>query len=380
MQFGEESGTTCQRRSTESQMNSLRAFCFTVSHIVGLPVFCFFVGVVFGWGGFLLMKLLLEQNDVSLISQKEKFSVENLVCLFSVRSFFPNFSNKQKQALMSCGDMSLGCVMSFRCIHFPLMSFQMHSTCPLRSLDYMYISEFYISSVGGWGGSPLRSALWVFLSNGALMDRGNQRVERRVASTFQFLTFRQLLFVFTELLCELQYRLDTGDNLSISESSSDESDVEVLESKSDSDLEIAMDEPDDILEDYNDELVSGLFHTEDVTPDLDLSPRILEDAELEQASHVDSDRGQLEGDDAKSQASKLGASAKSKPSPQPSSVQFDSNINVSHAFNSSEPIRVQHFWENGFWANVFTDEGPMQSKSTKRFETSSRSCNHWCSC
>ena len=45
-----------------------------------------------------------------------------------------------------------------------------------------------------------------------------------------------------------------------------------------------MDEPDDILEDYNDELVSGLFHTEDVTPDLDLSPSILEDAELEQAS------------------------------------------------------------------------------------------------
>ena len=209
------------------------------------------------------------------------------------------------------------------------------------------------------------------------MDRGNQRVERRVASTFQFLTFRQLLCVFTELLYELQYRLDTGDNLSISESSSDESDVEVLESESDSDLEIAMDEPDDILEDYNDELVSGLFHTEDVTPDLDLSPSILEDAELEQASRVDSDRGQLEGDDAKSQASKLGASAKSKPSPQPSSVQFDSNINVSHAFNSLEPIRVQHFWENGFWANVFTDEGP---KSTKRFETSSRSCNHWCSC
>ena len=182
------------------------------------------------------MKLLLEQNDVSLISQKEKFSLENLVCLFSVRSFFPNFSNKQKQALMSCGDMSLGCVMSFRCIHFPLMSFQMHSTCPLRSLDYMYISEFYISSVGGWGGSPLRSALWVFLSNGALMDRGSHRVERRVASTFQFLTFRQLLFVFTELLYELQYRLDTGDNLSISESPSDESDVEVLESESDSDL------------------------------------------------------------------------------------------------------------------------------------------------
>ena len=110
------------------------------------------------------MKLLLEQNDVSLISQKEKFSLENLVCLFSVRSLFPNFSNKQKQALMSCGDMSLGCVMSFRCIHFPLMSFQMHSTCPLSSLDYMYISEFYISSVGGWGGSPLRSALWVFLT------------------------------------------------------------------------------------------------------------------------------------------------------------------------------------------------------------------------
>ena len=110
------------------------------------------------------MKLVLEQNDVSLISQKEKFSVENLVCLFSVRSFFPNFSNKQKQAVMSCGDMSLGCVMSFRCIHFPLMSFQMHSTCPLRSLDYMYISEFYISTVGGWGGFPLRSALWVFLT------------------------------------------------------------------------------------------------------------------------------------------------------------------------------------------------------------------------
>ena len=78
------------------------------------------------------------------------------------------FSNKQKQALMSCSDLSLGCVMSFRCIHFPLMSFQMHSTCSLRSLDYMYISEFYISSVGGWGASPLRSALWVFLSNGVL--------------------------------------------------------------------------------------------------------------------------------------------------------------------------------------------------------------------
>ena len=77
------------------------------------------------------MKLLLEQNDVSLISQKEKFSVENLVCLFSVRSFFLYFQNKQKQALMSYGDMSLGRVMSFRCMHFPLMSFQMHSTCSL---------------------------------------------------------------------------------------------------------------------------------------------------------------------------------------------------------------------------------------------------------
>ena len=61
----------------------------------------------------------------------------------------------------------------------------------------------------------------------------------------------------------------------------------------------------------------------------------------------------------------MGASAKSKPSPQPSSVQFDSNINVSHAFNSLEPIHVQHFWENGFWANVFTDEGPMQSNLPK---------------
>ena len=109
------------------------------------------------------MKLLLEQNDVSLISQKEKFSVENLVCLFSVRSFFPNISNKQKQALMSCGDMSLGCVMSFRCIHFPLMSFQMHSTCPLRSLDYMYISEFYISSVVWVGGFPFAFGALGFL-------------------------------------------------------------------------------------------------------------------------------------------------------------------------------------------------------------------------
>ena len=100
----------------------------------------------------------------------------------------------------------------------------------------MYISEFYISSVGGWGGSPLRSALWVFLSNGALMDRRDQRVERRVATTLQFLTFRQLLFVFTELLYELQYRLDTGDNLAISESPSDESEEAAFGSESDSDL------------------------------------------------------------------------------------------------------------------------------------------------
>ena len=54
----EYSGTTCWRRSTESRVYSLRAICFTVSPIVGLPVFCFVglcvllcgaVFVVFDW-------------------------------------------------------------------------------------------------------------------------------------------------------------------------------------------------------------------------------------------------------------------------------------------------------------------------------------------
>ena len=44
------------------------------------------------------MKLLLEQNDVSLISQKETFSLENLVCLFAVRSFFPIFQTPNENA------------------------------------------------------------------------------------------------------------------------------------------------------------------------------------------------------------------------------------------------------------------------------------------
>ncbi|MCV6577231.1 MAG: hypothetical protein OIF58_16025, partial [Cohaesibacter sp.] len=76
--------------------------------------------------------------------------------------------------------------------------------------------------------------------------------------------------------------------------------------------------------------------------ELDLSPESAEPVELE-------------GDSITDQVVSLGASAKSKPSPQNSSARFDSSLNITHAFNSLEPVSVQHFWENGFWANVFTD-------------------------
>ena len=86
--------------------------------------------------------------------------------------------------------------------------------------------------------------------------------------------------------------------------------------------------------------------------ELDLSPESAEPVELE-------------GNSTASQDVSLGASAKCKPSPQSSSAWFDSSLNISHAFNSLEPIGVQHFWENGFWANVFTEDGPVQSNLPK---------------
>ena len=62
-------------------------------------------------------------------------------------------------------------------------------------------------------------------------------------------------------------------------------------------------------------------------------------------------------------SARLGAMAKAKPQSASSSGQNDSllsgnfncDIVVAHALNSLEPDRVEHFWEKGFWSNVFTD-------------------------
>ena len=48
-------------------------------------------------------------------------------------------------------------------------------TCLLRSLDYMYISEFYISSVGGLGGIPFAFGALGFLEQWGI--DGSQKSE-----------------------------------------------------------------------------------------------------------------------------------------------------------------------------------------------------------
>ena len=59
-------------------------------------------------------------------------------------------------------------------------------------------------------------------------------MERQLAAQVQHLSFRQLLYVLTEILLEIQYRCDTGDNLYLSFSPS--SDCEFLSDSDDSDL------------------------------------------------------------------------------------------------------------------------------------------------
>ena len=53
------------------------------------------------------------------------------------------------------------------------------------------------------------------------MDRREHRLERQLASFVQQLSLRQLFFLLTEICYELQYRIDTGDNLTLPESESD---------------------------------------------------------------------------------------------------------------------------------------------------------------
>ena len=69
----------------------------------------------------------------------------------------------------------------------------------------------------------------------------------------------------------------------------------------------------------------------------------------------------------------LGAMAKAKPQSASSSGHnnslpsgnFNCNVVVAHALNSLEPDRVEHFWEKGFWSNVFTDGNPVDSMFPK---------------
>ena len=70
----------------------------------------------------------------------------------------------------------------------------------------------------------------------------------------------------------------------------------------------------------------------------------------------------------------LGAMAKAKPLSTPSSSgqsnvassgSLDTDIVLGHALNSLEPERVEHFWEKGFWSNVFTDSDPVDSMFPK---------------
>ena len=69
----------------------------------------------------------------------------------------------------------------------------------------------------------------------------------------------------------------------------------------------------------------------------------------------------------------LGAMAKAKPQSVSSSGHnnalssrnFNCDVVVAHALNSLEPDRVEHFWEKGFWSNVFTDANPVDSMFPK---------------
>ena len=69
----------------------------------------------------------------------------------------------------------------------------------------------------------------------------------------------------------------------------------------------------------------------------------------------------------------LGAMAKAKPQSASSSGHnnslpsrnFNCDVVVAHALNSLEPDRVEHFWEKGFWSNVFTDANPVDSMFPK---------------
>ena len=74
------------------------------------------------------------------------------------------------------------------------------------------------------------------------------------------------------------------------------------------------------------------------------------------------------------QSALVGAVAKAKPSPQSSSsgqsefsdaANFNSDVVIGHALNSLEPERIEQFWENGFWSNIFTNDNPVNSMFPK---------------
>lgn len=77
--------------------------------------------------------------------------------------------------------------------------------------------------------------LQVFIAQTARSRRSlMERQERRLAAQVQHLSFRQLLYLLAEILLEIQYRCDTGDNLYLSSSPS--SDPEIWTDSDDSEL------------------------------------------------------------------------------------------------------------------------------------------------
>ena len=94
------------------------------------------------------------------------------------------------------------------------------------------------------------------------------------------------------------------------------------------------------------------------------------------------------GDKTAAASARLGAMAKAKPHSASSSGHNDSlqsgnfncNIVVAHALNSLEPDRVEHFWEKGFWSNVFTDGNPVDSMFPKGLKRPLSSNLQWMEC
>ena len=61
-------------------------------------------------------------------------------------------------------------------------------------------------------------------------------MDRPICRLVQFLTFRELLAVLREVCLELQFRIDTGQQLELSSSPAGSDYSEELESETDSDL------------------------------------------------------------------------------------------------------------------------------------------------